>query len=109
MKSKLLLITVSAAVLQLSPLLYGQDDESAGTGPRHHRKEHFANLTPEERQKLQAAHRQAMQDPAIQSAHDKLRQARRDYRDSLHAAMLKADPSIQPILNKLPKHEREED
>ena len=42
-----------------------------------------------------------MQDPAVQAARDKLRQARREFREVLRPALLKADPSIQPILDKL--------
>jgi hypothetical protein len=109
MKRKLLLITVWAAVVQFSPIVHSQDNALRGDGAGHHRKEDLANLTWEERQKLHAAHRQAMQDPAIRAAHDKLRQLRKEYRDTLHAAMLKADPSIQPILDKLPKNNRGED
>jgi len=48
----------------------------------------------DERQKLQAAHRIAMQDPAIKAAHDKLRQAHKEFRDAMRTAMLKADPTI---------------
>jgi hypothetical protein len=47
--------------------------------------------------------KKAMQDPAVQAAHDKMRQAHKEFRDAMHAAMLKADPSIQPILNKIPQ------
>jgi len=47
-----------------------------------------------------------MQDPAVQAAHDKMRQAHKEFRDAMHAAMLKADPSIQPILNKMPAGNR---
>jgi len=32
--------------------------------------------------------------------------AHREFRDAMRAAMLKADPSIQPILNKLPPPDR---
>jgi len=49
-----------------------------------------------------------MQDPAMQAAQEKMRQADRQFRDALHASMLKADPSIQPILDKIPKGERHE-
>jgi hypothetical protein len=42
-----------------------------------------------------------MADPAVQAARDRLRQARREFREIMRPAMLKADPSIQPILDKL--------
>jgi hypothetical protein len=42
-----------------------------------------------------------MQDPAVQAAREKLRQARREFRELLRPALLKADPTIQPILDKM--------
>lgn len=66
----------------------------------------WRGLSPEERQKLQTARQTAMQDPSVQAARDKMRQAHKEFRDAMHAAMLKADPSIQPILNKIPSGNR---
>jgi Spy/CpxP family protein refolding chaperone len=63
-----LLITMSilGMALQFTPVARSQDDEQ---GKRGHRwEQRLANLSPEERQKLEAAHRQAMQDPAVQAA-----------------------------------------
>jgi hypothetical protein len=42
-----------------------------------------------------------MADPAVRAARDRLRQARREFRDVMRPALLKADPSIQPILEKM--------
>ena len=47
-----------------------------------------------------------MQDPSVQAAHDKMRAAHEEFRDAMRAAMLKADPSIQPILDKIPAPRR---
>ena len=105
----ILTMSVLAGLLQLSPLVFGQDSDQPGKGWRHNRGDHLANLTPEERQKVEAARKTAMQDPAVQSAREKMRQSRKDFQGAMHAAMLKADPSIQPILDKIPKHERPED
>ncbi len=44
-----------------------------------------------------------MQDPSVQAAHEKMKQAHQEFMTSMHAAMLKADPSIQPVLDKIPK------
>jgi Spy/CpxP family protein refolding chaperone len=109
MKTKILVawMAVTAAV-QLGPVLYGQESGPHGQA-RRHRTERLANLPPEERQKLKAAHEKAMQDPGLKAAQDKLRQARKEFRDSMRAAMLKADPTIQPILDKMPKGEKEWD
>jgi Spy/CpxP family protein refolding chaperone len=61
----------------------------------------LANLTEEERGRLRAAHEKAMADPAVQAAREKLQQARREFREVMRPALLKADPSIQAILDKL--------
>jgi len=100
----LIIVSFLASALQIAPVLRAQDDEQGGRG--RHWEQRLANLSPEERQKLQATRQKAMQDPAVQAARDKMRQARREFRDAMHAAMLKADPSVQPILNKIPQGRR---
>ena len=72
--------------------------------PRQVKMEHrakWANLTDSERAKLRAAHQKALSDPSVKAAHEKLRQARHEFREVMHPAMVKADPSVQPILEKL--------
>jgi hypothetical protein len=96
----LITMSILAAVVQVTPMIFGQDEEQP-TGERRW-EQRTANLSPEERQKLQAAQQQAMQDPAVQAARDKMREAHKEFRDTMRAAMLKADPSIQLILNKIP-------
>ena len=108
MKTKLFFAIMIAAA-QLTPVLDGEDTKAQGEGWRRHRNERFANLPADERQKLQALHSIAMQDPAIKAAHDKLRHAHKEFRDAMRTAMLKADPTIQPILDKMPKGNRDED
>ena len=108
------LVTVSilAAALQLSPVLFAQGTNEGASGRGGRWQSRMANLSPDEREKLKAARQKAMQDPAVQAAHEKMRQARKAFMDSMRAAMLKADPSIQPVLDKMPKAgrgERDED
>ena len=98
-------ISILATVMQLTPVIFGQDEEKPMG--RHRWEQRTANLSPEERQKLQATEQQAMQDPAVQAARDKMREAHKEFRDAMRAAMLKADPSIQPILNKIPNRRRD--
>jgi uncharacterized protein YbaA (DUF1428 family) len=107
MKS-LMTMSILAAALQTAPITFGQDANEAGKGGSRHHEERFANLSADEREKLKAAREKAMQDPGVQAAHEKRRQADKEFRDALHASMLKADPSIQPILDKMPKGERHE-
>jgi hypothetical protein len=107
MKTKLLMpMIILTAAAQFAPPARGQDQKEQGEGGRRHRNERFANLLADERQKLQAAHEKATQDPSVQAAHEKMRQAHKEFRDAMRAAMVKADPSIQPILDKLPKGEK---
>jgi hypothetical protein len=42
-----------------------------------------------------------MADPAVQAAKDRQRAAAREFRELKHARMLQADPTIQPILEKM--------
>src|SRR5437867_11330886 len=107
MKS-LITMSVLTAALQIAPITFGHDENEPGKGGRHHHEERFANLSADEREKLKAAHQKAMQDPVVQAAQEKMRQADNEFRNALHASMLKADPSIQPILDKMPKGERHE-
>jgi hypothetical protein len=67
----------------------------------------MGNLTPEEKQKVMNARRTAMQDPAVQSARTKAQAASKEMKDAMEAAMLKTDPSLKPILDKMPKGQRE--
>ena len=68
---------------------------------QNERRARWANLSEEERAKLKAAHQKAMEDPAVRAAQEKLRQARREFRQVMRPAMLRADPSVQAILDKL--------
>jgi hypothetical protein len=107
MKS-LITMSILTVALQITPIAFGQDaDEPGKGGPRHH-EERFANLSPDEREKLKAAHEKAMQDPVVQAAREKMRQADNEFHNALHASMLKADPSLQPILDRMPKGEPHE-
>jgi hypothetical protein len=60
----------------------------------------FSRLSLEEQSKLRSAHDMAMRDPALMQSRARYEQARREFRDRLRDALLKADPSVQPILEK---------
>ncbi len=107
MKS-LMTMSILVAALQITPITFGQDANEPGKGGPRHQEERFANLSVDEREKLKAARQKAMQEPLVQAAREKMRQADKEFRDALHASMLKIDPSIQPILDKMPKGERHE-
>jgi Spy/CpxP family protein refolding chaperone len=108
MKLKLTFFLVPAlmCVLQLAPRVFAQSPPDRPDRPfrqflTERRAARLANLTEDERARLRAAHQKALQDPAVQAAREKLKQARREFREVLRPALLKADPSIQPILEKL--------
>src|ERR1044072_2392783 len=101
-----LLVPALACVAQLTPNLVAQPPErDRGDRPfrrfQDDRRARFANLTDDERTRLRAAHEKAMQDPAVQAAREKMRLARRGLREGLRPALLKADRTLQPILDKM--------
>jgi hypothetical protein len=104
MKAKLtfLLVPALTAALHFVPTVLAQSPtDKPARQFQMERRARWANLTEEERSRLKAAHQKAMADPAVRAARERLRQARREFRDVLKPALLKADPSIQPILDKM--------
>ena len=106
MKQKLTFLLALMFAVQLAPNLFAQSPPDRPDRPfrqflTERRAARLANLTEEERARLRAAHQKALQDPVVQAAREKLKQARREFREVLRPALLKADPSIQPILEKL--------
>jgi hypothetical protein len=102
MKSTFLLVPALAALLQLALTASAQPPSDRPNRPfLAERRARWANLSEEDRTKLRDAHQKAMADPAVRAAQDKLRQARREFREVMRPAMLKADPSIQAIFDKL--------
>ena len=61
----------------------------------------LAVLTPEERRQFIAARRKAKEDPAVKSAEATRETDRRGYHKAMKEAVLRADPSVAPILEKL--------
>ena len=101
-----LIAAAALATIASGSALFAQAQQDAagnGGGGRHQwrREQRMALLTPDERTRLKAAHRTAMQDPAVQAAKVQRDQNRKAFRQTLRAAMLKADPSIGPTFDKL--------
>ena len=108
MKAKLIYLLVPALVCisQWAPGVRAQQSPDRPDRPfrqfqNERRMRLLANLTADERARLRAAHEKALADPAVLAAREKLRQARREFREVLRPALLKADPSIQTVLEKL--------
>jgi hypothetical protein len=98
-----IMMSILAASLQFAPVAFSQPPAGGGPGKNWRQNQRLANLSPEERAKFKKARLQAMQDPGVQAARDKMMQAGKEFRDVMEAAMLKADPSIKPVLDKMPK------
>ncbi|MBV9128129.1 MAG: hypothetical protein JO117_08600 [Verrucomicrobia bacterium] len=75
-----------------------QTGADAGNGERQRL---LAQLTPEERQKLKAAHDAALRDPAVQALEGERTSNRPAFQRAVREAMLRADPSVGPILEKM--------
>ena len=104
MKTKsFLTILAAAAALQFASTAPAQEPH-AGDYPRRGRyAKMLADLSPDERARVRAAHRQAMADPAVQAAKDRRIEAAREFRELKRSRMLQADPTLQPVLDKLPQ------
>ena len=58
-------------------------------------------LTLDEQLKLRAAQTKAAEDPAVQEALRKRNEAIKEFRTAIRAAMIKADPTVEPIIAKV--------
>ena len=65
------------------------------------RQERVNKLSLEDQLKLRAAQQKAAQDPEVRAAMEKRDQAIREFRAAVRAAMLKADPSLVQVLEKI--------
>lgn len=61
----------------------------------------FSNLSEDERRKLTIAREKAENDVAVQAAEEKKREASEEYWKVLREAMIKDDPSVAPLLEKM--------
>ena len=97
-----LIVVVAFAYLGLVQFVPAQESTEKGTHHGGWRK--WIELLPGgEKVKLKAVHALAMEDPAVRAADEKRKQAEKDFHDILRAAMLKIDPTVRPILDKMPE------
>jgi hypothetical protein len=108
-KFTLLSLGLLAAVAPLS----AQDDTQPQPGgpDRHgppwkqHGKKHgpppYAKLTPDEQERLQAAREKAKDDPTVRSLKEANDALKKQLETAMHAAMLSADSSLGPVLDKV--------
>jgi len=88
----------------------GNKRDNGQTGDPRHGPPGMANLTESERGQLKALHEQVKSDSAVSAAREAVQnaatpEARRSAEEAakqvVHDAMIKIDPSIEPILEKL--------
>lgn len=100
-----------AATLPIAPLVSAQQpqEKASKRAQQAHRSARVAALNDDEQGRLRAAHEKALQDQQVRAAHERLQQARREFRDVMGPAMLRADPSVQPILEKMRRPRADKD
>jgi len=103
MKSKFsfFLVPIVAVASLWTPAISAQSPDRPNRRFQAERRARWESLTEEERARLKAAHQKALSDPAVLAAREKLKQARREFREIMRPALLRADPSVQAILDKI--------
>jgi hypothetical protein len=101
MKRKVLVTALLAVLVPASGFAQGPQGNQF-------RKGRFSRLSMDEQARLRSAHDMAMRDPALAATRQRYEQARKEFRDKLREGLLKADPSVQPILEKV-RRERHKD
>lgn len=97
-----ILFLALVAMVQLAPFAFAQEvDGSDLRREVREREERINKLSIEEQLKLRAAQQKAAEDPAVKAALEKRNKAIEEFRAALRASMIKADPTVQPILDKV--------
>jgi hypothetical protein len=91
-------------VTALLALLLPASGFAQGPQGNDFRRGRFSRLSMDEQARFRSAHDMAMRDPALAATRQRYEQARNEYRNKLREALLKADPSVQPILEKVRRH-----
>jgi Spy/CpxP family protein refolding chaperone len=105
MKSSLLIASL-ALCLTGSVWLKADDTDSSPPPPDDGGHHHFGgDLSHDDWAKLKAAHEAAIQaNPDLAAEEKQLHEMQKDYMQKMHDAMVKADPSVEPILEKMHHH-----
>ncbi len=106
MSIKRLVLSSLLAVSFCTPSLVSGQNTGKGPKEKPRHESRWSVLPAAEREKMKAAHEKAMNDPSVQRAKQNLREARHEFRETVNAAMIKADPSVQQILQKLKAEKR---
>src|SRR5437868_3908015 len=101
MKRQFLVTALLAVLVATSGLAQGPQGNDFRRG-------RFSRLSMEEQARFRSARDMAMRDPALAATRQRYEQARNEFRNKLREALLKADPSVQPILEKV-RRQRHQD
>jgi hypothetical protein len=71
--------------------------------PRESRSRWLKGVSQSDRVKLRALREMVKDDPAVRAADEKRKRANDEYHEALRAAILKQDPSLAPILDRIRK------
>ncbi|HMJ06566.1 MAG TPA: hypothetical protein VK474_09960 [Chthoniobacterales bacterium] len=94
--------TLLIAATLFLPLVSGQEIDGSEIDKQLVGREQMINkLTIEDQLKLRAAQQKAVEDPAVKEALAKRNQAIEEFRKAVHDAMVKADPKMEAILQKI--------
>ena len=88
-------------MLEIDPGLADIVKKQASERKRWKEERDLGNLSEVERQKLTSVREKAQNNVAVQAAEEKRREASEEYRKVLRDAMIKDDPSVAPLLEKM--------
>jgi hypothetical protein len=99
-KCRLLAALVIVALLTGVLPLSGQQQEETLT---KHQKfwQWLKHLSPDERSRFEIAKKEAQKEPEVEAANERRKEADAEYRRLLHAQMLKIDPSLKSLLERI--------
>lgn len=100
-------VPVAPRVVPEAPSNSSAANAQAETQSERHQR--WNSLSEDERVKLKAALEKAVVDPEVRTVRDRLHEARREFRKVMRPALIKADPSVQPILEKVQAERAERD
>lgn len=85
----------------LAPLVSAQEPEGGDTNSQPFGQAQVGKLTLDEQLKLRAAQQKAAEDPAVKAAIAKRNQAIEEFRQAMNDSMVKEDPKMKAILEKI--------
>lgn len=92
---------VILAITQLASVSAQEVDGSDLRRDVRERNERVNKLSTEEQLKLRAAEQKAANDPYVKAALEKRNKAIQEFRAALRASMIKADPTVEAVLEKV--------